>query len=373
MANVYRIQSNGKIAAMQRLHCKDEKRELQDVLEQNADLLPGDQISPEDPRRWLLIKREMPVPHPETGIDHWSIDFVYTDQDAVPTFVECKRHDDTRARREIVGQLLEYAANGHHYWDKDTLLARARETAKQKGSELDQLVASFAPTGGLTADAFFDQIVQNLREGQLRLVFFLEEASMELRSIVDFLNKQMERTEVLLVEARMYSQDDARILVPSLFGYSEQARAVKRIVTVSGTSARRVWDYDSFFLEIEGRFGSVEVSAMRELVNQVQTLKYETYWGAGRSEGNFIVRQPNEPRAVLSLSTTGRLTVNLGWLPANTALFLRDEIRDRLHVQMPEQLETPRYPSLPAEKWTGKVPEIINILEKLTSKFGAIA
>jgi hypothetical protein len=39
------------------------------------------------------------------------IDHVLIDQDAVPTFVEVKRSTDTRIRRGVVGQLLEYVAN----------------------------------------------------------------------------------------------------------------------------------------------------------------------------------------------------------------------------------------------------------------------
>jgi hypothetical protein len=38
------------------------------------------------------------------------------DQDAVPTFVEVKRACDTRARREVVAQMLDYAANGSVFW-----------------------------------------------------------------------------------------------------------------------------------------------------------------------------------------------------------------------------------------------------------------
>jgi hypothetical protein len=34
----------------------------------------------------------------------------------VPTFVEVKRASDTRARREVVAQMLDYAANGSVFW-----------------------------------------------------------------------------------------------------------------------------------------------------------------------------------------------------------------------------------------------------------------
>jgi hypothetical protein len=41
----------------------------------------------------------------------------FVDQDAVPTFVEVKRSSDTRLRREVVGQMLDYAANASAHWD----------------------------------------------------------------------------------------------------------------------------------------------------------------------------------------------------------------------------------------------------------------
>jgi len=86
---------------MKPIRCKDEEAELQLVLEKNPDLLPGDHINPDSPRRWLLVAREMSVPDPSSGQDRWAIDFVFLDQDAIPTFVECKRFADTRSRREV--------------------------------------------------------------------------------------------------------------------------------------------------------------------------------------------------------------------------------------------------------------------------------
>ena len=77
MSDVYLIEPDGSTAAMDQVQCKDEEKELQEILEKNYDLLPGSQIRPDDPCRWLLIKREMPVPDPNTGGDRWNIDFLF--------------------------------------------------------------------------------------------------------------------------------------------------------------------------------------------------------------------------------------------------------------------------------------------------------
>ena len=61
---------------------------LQALLAKFPDLLAGDQLAGDVPRRWLLIGREAALPAEEDGGDRWSVDHLFLDQDAVPTLVE---------------------------------------------------------------------------------------------------------------------------------------------------------------------------------------------------------------------------------------------------------------------------------------------
>ena len=79
----------------------DSESLLQKLLADHPDLLAGDQINAEEPRRWLLITREMAVPGEQDGAGRWSLDHLFLDQDAIPTLVEVKRSSDTRIRREV--------------------------------------------------------------------------------------------------------------------------------------------------------------------------------------------------------------------------------------------------------------------------------
>ena len=223
---IYKIIENRATSKFKHVTCEDEKGELQDLLESELNLIPGDQINNDDPPQWLLVKREMPVPDPSSGGDRWSIDFFLSDQHAFPTFVECKRYANTQSRREVVGQVLEYAANAHHYWDREQLREMASTSAGKRGCSLEEEFRRLGVRD--TEDEYFDRVVENLREGQLRIIFFLENSPDELRSIVDFLNKQTERTEFLIVEARLFEMEGMRIAVPSVFGYTEQARRIKQ-------------------------------------------------------------------------------------------------------------------------------------------------
>jgi hypothetical protein len=63
----------------------------------------------------LLIAREVPIPDEMDGAARLSLDHLFVDQDSIPTLVECKRSTDTRTRREVVAQMLDYAANATEY------------------------------------------------------------------------------------------------------------------------------------------------------------------------------------------------------------------------------------------------------------------
>jgi hypothetical protein len=374
MSQVYLIHDDGRSEPMERVRCKDEDRELQQLLECNFDLLPGDQIDPDDPRRWLLVKREMPVPDPSTGSDRWSIDFLFVDQDAIPTFVECKRCTDTRARREIVGQMLEYAANGHHYWTRELLTRFAERTATERHGALETTLHSLRPSDDLSVDDFFERVQENLRQGQLRVIFFLEQSPFELRSVVDFLNKQMERSEVLVVEARQYQAEGRRVVAPTVFGYTEQARLVKRLVSVAGGGRRR-WDRDRFFADAAARLPDSDVAAITRVYTAATAAGCELSWGTGEKSGSFSVKDSTLcQRSFITVYSNGELSLNFKWLNENDR---EKTIRDRFIQLAIERLglapadyrEQHRY--LRIGEWRDRSDEVGRLIQDLTAQFRA--
>ena len=76
----------------------DLESDLQTLIAQYPDLLPGHLINPADPRRWLLVQREMGIPDDEVLGDRWRLDHLFLDQDGVPTLVEVKMERDQRGR-----------------------------------------------------------------------------------------------------------------------------------------------------------------------------------------------------------------------------------------------------------------------------------
>lgn len=213
---------------------------LQALLESHPDLLAGGQMTPEEPRRWSLIRREHGVPDREAATGtRWSVDHLFVDQDAVPTLVEVKRSSDTRIRREVVGQMLDYAANGVRYWPVDDLRTSFEST--QRGFERDpeEQIAQLTQDAGVGIDEFFAKVGDNLRAGRIRMVFLADVVPDELRRITEFLNEQMNPAEVYAVEVKTYRADghEGMVIVPTVFGRTAAASAK--------TTARRTPDRES--------------------------------------------------------------------------------------------------------------------------------
>lgn len=187
--------------------------------------------------RLLLVRREAPVPEAEDSGGRWSLDHLFLDRDGVPVLVEVKRASDTRARREVVAQMLDYAANGVAYWPTEQL---AEAYAKTAGEEAEVRLAEFLDGGDV--ESFRRQVEANLRSGRVRMVFVADRIPKELRRIVEFLNEQMRPAEVLAIEVEQYLADDGlRLLTPRLVGATERAASTKAVTAAKPHIGEEDW------------------------------------------------------------------------------------------------------------------------------------
>src|SRR5262245_59809928 len=143
---------------------------LQALIAKFPSLLAGGLDAGEAVRRWVLVAREAALPDDEDAAGRWSVDHLFLDQQAVPTLVEVKRSSDTRIRREVVGQMLDYAANGVVYWPIETIRATFERRCERDGLDAD---AELTTVTGPDADieTFWQQVASNLQAIRIRLVF----------------------------------------------------------------------------------------------------------------------------------------------------------------------------------------------------------
>ncbi len=90
----------------------DSEAVLQIALAQFPEVIAGPSTTGVSEARLLLIRREMGIPSAQGAGSTWSLDHLFVDSEGVPVLVEVKRSSDTRIRREVVGQMMDYAANG---------------------------------------------------------------------------------------------------------------------------------------------------------------------------------------------------------------------------------------------------------------------
>src|SRR5438874_3436709 len=134
--SVFVLNDSGLVALTPSEFVKED--DFQQLLEKYPSLLSRNQTHSGDPRRWLLIKREKSVPAEDGGSGRWSVDHLFVDRDGIPTLVEVKRQSDTRLRREVVGQMLDYAANAVVYWPIEQLRAEFEQSCAANGTNPEE-------------------------------------------------------------------------------------------------------------------------------------------------------------------------------------------------------------------------------------------
>ncbi len=219
--------------------------DLQVLIASYPKLLSGEQINPNDPRRWLLIQREQGIADTEDGNYRWALDHLLIDQDAMPTLVETKRSNNTEIRRSIVGQMLDYAAFARRTWKVDDIRRAFEEAENDSGrNPNDSLFEILQSENEPDVDDFWQRVETNLRAARMRLLFVADDIPDELAHVVEFLNEQMPGVEVLAVEIKQFLGETGKTLVPRVIGRTAA------IPDKASTGSRKKMNRDEFFAQM---------------------------------------------------------------------------------------------------------------------------
>jgi len=347
-SGMFIIQDDGSLIPMSE-QPYDSEGLLQELIARYPDLLAGNQIRSGDPRRWLLVSREQGVAAEEGGGGRWSLDHLFLDQDAVPTLVEVKRSSDTRVRREVVGQMLDYAANAIAYWRVEEIRSRFEADCQQRSEAPDLLLADLLGER-VDPEEFWQTVKTNLQAGKVRLVFVADHIPPELGRVVEFLNSQMDPAEVLAVEIPQYVGGSLRSLVPRVIGITAEAQQKKRL------TPGRPWDEQTFFDELARVRGQQEAQAARTIHGWALESGLRPSWGSGRQLGAFtpFIEHKNISVCPFWLLTNGTIAICFGSLQYRlpfTDEMKRRELLDRLNairgIELAPERATNRYPTFP--------------------------
>ncbi len=202
---------------------------LQSLFEEYPSIIPGAQIDPasEDPPRFVLMRREMPV-------GRWSLDHLYVDQFGVLTLLETKLLQNPESRRDVIGQIVEYAANASGEWALGMARQHASEYWSKRGRDLDDVIRVAFPQSDIAQ--LWQDVESNLEKGRIRLIIAADSIRPEVRRMIEYLNSEMKNAEFLGLELRVYGEEQGQIiLAPRIVGQT-QALADQRAPSSGGVT-----------------------------------------------------------------------------------------------------------------------------------------
>jgi hypothetical protein len=277
----------------------------------------------------LLIRREQPVV--DDGGSRWSLDHLYVDPNGVPILVEVKRASDTRTRREVVAQMLDYAANGTQYWKIGDIIKSFKDTCLSKKQNPEEVIGRFLGEG-YDPKVFWQTVEDNLRQGKIRMMFVADEIPRELRRIIEFLNEQMRPAEVLAVQLTNYQGiDGTRTLVPFVIGATERANTAK-----AAPESSEALSPDEWLEQLGADQGAPTLEAAKRVVDWFRSKGCDV--GPTASQDAFYIRELTDDGKFaypffIRRSSGGRLETSLQYLQTRPA-FASEEDRRRLHERL---------------------------------------
>lgn len=216
------------------------------------ELLPLEQVEP-GAGKFIPVCRELPLPK--------SGGTVYLDVFGVtsagrPVLVECKLWRNPQARREVIAQILEYAAllRGWSYAD-----LTARLKAKLGWDGANPLYSQAAAHGCLLSEAdFTDAVSRNLRNGDFHLIVAGDGIREDAQAIAEHIGDKGAR--IALVEFQRWEDSEGnRLIVPSVPFRTTVVR--QRILVDAEGTALRVSSDEEIEDEVRAEFDPEKAAA----------------------------------------------------------------------------------------------------------------
>ena len=192
-----------------------------------------------------------------------------------------------------MGQMLDYAANAQRYWPAGHI----RSMAINQHGGADSTDAAIMKVLGLESgenaladvESYWAKVEDNLHDGRVRLIFIADRLPAELRRIIEFLNDQMTKAEVLGIELTQYVGSNLKALVPRVIGQTEAIRQKKQAVM---PSKRRI-----NMQEFLGYCPENSRDFFTRAITESQERGMQIYWGTS----GFSLRTPDSTGKLITL------------------------------------------------------------------------
>ena len=316
---------------------------LQDLIEDNPELLPVAEIEPAF-TPMVSVGREVTT---QSGY----IDNLFLSPQGNLTVVEAKLWRNPEARREVVGQIIDYAKDVSR-WTFEELESKVRDYnlryRKSNSGILDSL-RLIEDIEESEEQIIVDAITRNLQRGRFLLLVVGDGIRESVETMADFLQQTPQLHFTLaLVELQVYElveEGEKQLLVmPQVVARTREiTRAVVRVegkaiesvqVTVdtkieTGEKPQRrgTLTEDEFFERLKQNVTSEDIEFTGRLIKDMQELGCVIDW----KQGSFVVKLPDPGESGQKLS--------LLVVPTDGRTYLRAELGNQLRsLGLPEQI-----------------------------------
>lgn len=333
MREIYMMEESGKTTELVEVTYESEF-ELQELIADHPELLAGNQIDPANPRRWLLLSKEAHLA--ENKDVKWAVDHLFLDQDAVPTLVEVKRNQDTRMRREVIGQVFDYAAMIVDPKKVELIKKQFESSCRCNAKNPTKVLSDFLGSD-INQYEFWANLEENISRKKLRMIFVCDTISQSLKRVIEFLSDLLSPAEIYGIEVRQFIGNGLKIYTPYVIGFS--AEAIKK--RTGGDRKAIKWCEETFLKDVSACSGPRDIVTSELLIEWAKTNQLQVAWGKGSIKGSFTVavKCEDEEYPIMTVYSSGRIDLLLSQLKA-TSMFesekAREEIVSRFNEILPK-------------------------------------
>jgi hypothetical protein len=259
---------------------------LQEILFRDPDIVPVEDISSDTELSPIkLMLKEVGLP------GSGATDLVGIDKNGNIYIIETKLARNPEVRRQVIGQILEYAAFLHEKgldWLDDVV-------KKQKNVSISEYFDKLNDPDW-DKESFEQNLRDNLNLGTFKLFIAVDEMNPDLQRIINYMENVLSM-EIYALELRYFKDKDGmEILVPNVHGGKK--KPPKPLPT---------WNWDRFVEDAKKKVDAATLATLQKLYEfSLQLGKVD--FGKGRTYGTFRVWLPykNDEIKLYVITSTGK-------------------------------------------------------------------
>jgi len=271
------------------------EKELQELLADSPEIISMEEIRPGS-GPLVAVVREFSLPVGYIDI------LAFTARGDV-AIIECKLDKNPQAKREVIGQILDYSAHlwGMSYEDLDGKIQSMTDRS------LADLVRQHADDPEWNEEEFRSNIRSTLEQGNFILTIAVNEINEELHRIIRYVNSLGELSfSFAALEMRRFQKSKAEMLVPHVFGPVHAASKDAR--------EKNKWDEESFFGALREK-DPISESVASKILFWAKSRCTRIYWGEGIRLGAFVPIYQTEKgkHQLFAVWTNGVVEIYFQW------------------------------------------------------------